>query len=252
MSLMNPAEFANIRASEETFWWYRGMRAILFRLIEPYLRGRTIDNALEAGCGTGYLARLMQTERGWPVVPLDYGWEGLCYARQLGATRPVQGDIRALPFAAEQFDFTLSLDVLVHMPPGEENSAARELVRVTRTGGLVVVRVSAFDMLRGRHAEFVGERQRFRRRRLMRLFAASRIRILRCTYANALLLPVSLFKIRVWEPLLRQPAASGVIPVAGWLDRLLYAPLSAEARWIGAGHNFPVGQSLILIGEKMA
>jgi SAM-dependent methyltransferase len=252
MSLMNPAEFANIRASEETFWWYRGMRAILFRLLAPYLQGRTIHSALEAGCGTGYLSRLLQQDRGWPVVPLDYGWEGLCYARQLGVSRLVQGDIRALPFAADRFDFTLSLDVLVHMPPGEEHSAARELARVTRPNGLVAVRVSALDILRGRHAEFVGERQRFQRRRLMGLFAAAGIRVLRCTYANALLLPVSFLKIRICEPLLRQPPASGVIPVAAWLDRLLYAPLAAEARWIGAGRNFAAGQSLLLIGEKMA
>ena len=34
-------------------------------------------------------------------------------------------------------------------------------------------------------------------------------------------------------------------------DRLRYAPLAAEAAWLGAGHSFPAGQSLVLIGEKM-
>ena len=38
MSGMNPAEFANIRQSEEHFWWYRGMRAILFRMLAPLPR----------------------------------------------------------------------------------------------------------------------------------------------------------------------------------------------------------------------
>ncbi len=52
-ALMNPAEFANIRQCEEHFWWYRGMRAILFRMLQPHLAGRQIDRALEAGCGTG-------------------------------------------------------------------------------------------------------------------------------------------------------------------------------------------------------
>ena len=50
---MNPAEFANIRQSEEDFWWYRGMREILFRTLGPYLAGRTIGHALEAGFGNG-------------------------------------------------------------------------------------------------------------------------------------------------------------------------------------------------------
>jgi SAM-dependent methyltransferase len=249
---MNPAEFDNIRASEEQFWWYRGMRAILFRLMEPYLTGRPIGRALEAGCGTGYLSQMLERERGWPMVALDYGWEGLCHARELGAERVVRGDVRGLPFGDAQFDLTLSLDVLVHMAPGEEHAAAREMARVTRLGGLVVVRAAAFEILRSRHAEYVGERQRYTRRRLQGLFTGAGIRVLRCTYANTLLAPVALVKFRVWEPLMRTPVESGVGRVAPWLDRLLYAPLAMEAGWIGGGHNLPVGQSVLLVGERMA
>jgi hypothetical protein len=43
-----------------------------------------------------------------------------------------------------------------------------------------------------------------------------------------------------------------VEPVADWLDRLLYLPLGLEAAWVGGGHNFPSGQSLLLVGEKIA
>jgi hypothetical protein len=83
------------------------------------------------------------------------------------------------------------------------------------------------------------------------LFRQCGIRVLRATYANALLLPLALFKFRVWEPLLRRPAASGIAPVPAWLDMLLYKALAAEASWVGAGRNFPLGQSLIVIGEKL-
>ncbi|MEO8595226.1 MAG: class I SAM-dependent methyltransferase [Candidatus Solibacter sp.] len=251
MSGMNPAEFANIRQSEEHFWWYRGMRRILFRMLEPYLSGRTIAAALEAGCGTGYFSQLMQRERHWPIVPLDYSLEGLHHARELGVRDPVQGDIRALPFPDGAFDLLLSLDVIVHLARGEEHVAAREFARVVKPGGLVVVRTSALDLLRSRHGQFAHERQRFTRRRLMGLFAGAGVRVLRCSYANSLLMPVALAKFRLWEPFLRTPAASGVQPVSPCLDRLLHAPLAAEAAWLAAGYNLPVGQSLILIGEKM-
>jgi SAM-dependent methyltransferase len=248
---MNPAEFVNIRRSEEDFWWYRGMREILFRMLEPHLAGRRIGRALEAGCGTGYLSHLLQRERGWPIVPLDFSGDGLGYARQLGVANPVQGDIRSLPFGDGAFDLVMSVDVLTHLPRGDELLAARELARVARRGGLVVVRTSALDMLRSRHAEFVHERQRFTRRQFMGLFAGAGIRVLRCTYSNSLLMPIALLKFRLWEPLLRKPVESGVQPVAPWLDRLLYAPLALEAAWLGAGHSLPTGQSLVLIGEKM-
>jgi hypothetical protein len=78
------------------------------------------------------------------------------------------------------------------------------------------------------------------------------IRLLRCTYANSLLTPLAMARFRLWEPLLRKPLASGVEPVAGWLDRLLYLPLAIEARWLAWGFTLPLGQSLILIGEKPA
>ncbi len=248
---MNPAEFANIARVEQDLWWYRGMRKILFRALDPWLAGRKIQRALEVGCGTGYLSRLLQKERGWPLTAADYSRDGLAYARRMGVLRPVQADVRALPFASGAFDIVLAIDMLAHLPRGEEQEGARELARVLKPGGLLVVRASAFESLRSRHSEFVQERQRFTRKRLNALFSGAGFRILRSTYANSLLVPVAVAKFRIWEPLTHAPAQSGVQPVAPWLDRLLHAPLALEAGWIGAGHNLPVGQSLVWIGEKL-
>jgi SAM-dependent methyltransferase len=248
---MNPVEFANIANCERDFWWYRGMRKILFRLLDRHLAGRTIGRALEAGCGTGYLSWLLQKERHCPLVPMDISPHGLRYAREMGVERAVQGDTTNIPFSGGAFDLLLSLDVLAHLPRGMESAAAREMARVLAPGGLLVVRTAALDILRSRHSEFAYERQRFTRRRLRELFESAGFRVLRCTYANSLLMPVALAKFRVWEPLQRGPSSTGLAPVAPWLDRLLYAPLAMETAWIGAGGNFPAGQSLLLVGEKM-
>jgi SAM-dependent methyltransferase len=249
---MNPAEFANIAKCEKDFWWYRGMRAILDRMLEPFLAGRRIGRALEAGCGTGYASLLMQAERGWPVVPVDISAEGLRYARAMGVRRLAQADISALPFADGTFDLVVSLDVLPHLPRGAEGRAIGEFGRVLAPGGLLIVRTAALDILRSRHSQFAGERQRFTRDRLAEAVERAGVRVRRATYANALLLPVAFTKFRIVEPLLRRPAASGVEPVAPWLDALLYRALAAEAAWIGAGRDFAAGQSLVVIGEKAA
>ena len=248
---MNPAEFANIARCEREFWWYRGMRKIFFRLLDQYLAGRTVRRALEAGCGTGYLSSLMQTKHRWPLIPMDIAADGLHYARQMGVDRPVQGDTTSLPFASEIFDVVLSMDVMTHLPPGLEVDAARELTRVLAPGGLLLLRTSALDILRSHHSEFAQERQRFTRGRLVKLFEGAGLRILRCTYANSLLMPVALAKFRIWEPLTGRPASTGLELVSPWLDRLLYAPLAMESGWIGSGLNLPVGQSLLLVAEKV-
>ena len=247
---MNPAEFANIAQTENDLWWYRGMRQILFSALDPLLAGRPSGRALEVGCGTGYLSRLLQRERGWHLVPSDYSRKGLAYAHSMGVERLVQADIRSLPFPSNSFDTILAIDMLAHIPRGEEHQAARELARAMAPGGLLVVRASAFDFLFSRHSQFVLERQRFTRARLKALFAGAGLRMLRCTYANSLLVPVAALKFRVWEPLRRMPPGSGVAPVAPWLNRLLLLPLTLESKWIGAGGNLPIGQSLLWIGEK--
>jgi len=248
---MNPEEFENIARCERDFWWCRGMRSVFLGLLDRHLAGRKVSRALEAGCGTGYLSSMLQSERRWPIVPLDISAEGLRYARRMGVERVVQGDTIALPFPSKTFDLVLSADVLAHLPPGGERGAASELARVLAPGGLLALRTSALDILRSRHSEFAMEQQRFTRRRLTGLFQSAGLRVRRCTYANSLLLPVALAKFRLWEPLLRQPPSTGLDPVAPWLDRLLYAPLALESAWIGAGRGFPAGQSLLLIGEKM-
>lgn len=249
---MNPAEFANIAKSEQEFWWYRGMRRILFGLLDQFMAGRKVRRVLEAGCGTGYFAQVCGARYGWPIYPADLAREGLDYARQMGIERLAQADLRALPYPAGAFDVVISLDVIVHLQKGEEYGALRELARVLAPKGLLVLRVSALEMLRSRHAEFVGERQRFTRSRLVAAVERHGIKVRRCTYANSLLLPVALARFRLWEPLTRQRPSSGVEPVAKWLDWLLYIPLALEARWLAWGFGLPLGQSLVLIGEKTA
>jgi SAM-dependent methyltransferase len=246
---VNPAEFDNIARAERDFWWYRGMSEILFRLLD---RSRLQKDAsvLEAGCGTGYISRLLGERYGWKMTPLDLGRPGLVYARGYGLNRLVQADITALPFAAGAFDALVSLDVLVHLPRGGESAAFAEFARVLKPQGLLAVRVSALEALRSRHADFVGEQQRFTRSQLIRGVEAGGFRVERVTYLNSLLLPISLFKFRVWEPLTGAPAASGVGAVPGWLDRLLYSALRMEAAWVGRGGGFPVGQSLLLVGRR--
>jgi SAM-dependent methyltransferase len=248
--MMNPAEFANIAKSEHDFWWYRGMRQILFRVLDPWARERKVRRALEAGCGTGFMAKVLEERYNWAMVPVDLGWEGLEFGRRMGVGRMCQANICDLPFPAAAFDAVVSLDVIVHLPGGEEDQPMDEFARVLAPGGLMVIRAAALDILRSRHSEFAHERQRFTRRRLVALAERHGIRVLRSTYANALLAPVALAKFRIWEPLVNAPPASGVKPVAGWLDRLLYAPLAAESALLGAGVNFPIGQSVLLVGEK--
>ena len=249
---MNPAELANIAENERDHWWYRGMREILHAMLSRHLAGKRISLALEAGCGTGYTADWVQRRYGWKVVPVDIESTALRYMRNVKSLDSAQADVRLLPFRDTSFDIVLSFDVLVHLSPGDERKCLAEFFRVTAPGGLLVLRAAAFDALRSRHSEFIEEKQRFTRGALTRAVVEHGFRVLECSYANSLLLPVALAKFRIWEPLLRKPPASGVEEFPGWLNKLLYAVLGMEAKWIRWGQSIPLGQSLMLIAEKPA
>jgi SAM-dependent methyltransferase len=247
---MNPAEFANLAAAEQRMWWFRGMREILRAIVSRELPPG-IRDVLDAGCGTGANAEWMAHAFGWRVMGLDFAAEGLRYAHSRPALAGlVRGDIRAMPLREASLDLIMCLDVFAHLDPGEERLALEELARCLRPGGWLLLRAAAFRWLRSRHSEFVGEKQRFTLAGLRRATAEAGLELRFSTYANSLLVPVAAVKFRLWEPLLRAPAASGVRLGPAWLEALLGAVLRLEAWWIARGGRFPWGQSVILLARK--
>jgi SAM-dependent methyltransferase len=59
------------------------------------------------------------------------------------AVRLVQGELERLPFAAQAFDTTISIDAFAHYPDWAAN--LDELVRVTRSGGRIIVDIGSRD-----------------------------------------------------------------------------------------------------------
>lgn len=249
---MNPAEFSNIAATEETFWWFRGMNRMLWDFLTEYRVAFQGKPALELGCGTGWVSsEFLKHFPGCPLTSMDLASEGLRYAQRRGLTRLAQGDIRQLPFADASFHLAITLDVIVHLERGEERRAFAEFARVLEPGGILLMRAAAFSWLRSRHSVFVDERQRIQKSVVLTQLQDCGFEPLRSTYANTLLLPVSLLKSRVWEPMTNAEPASGLTPMPPVLNRLFETCLMAEAAWLRGGHSFPVGQSLWVLARKV-
>lgn len=100
-------------------------------VVERYGAGKDV---LECGCGTGLLlerfGRFARSARG---VDLSPGM--LAKARERGLD-VVEGSVTDLPYEDDQFDVTCSFKVLAHVP--EVGRALAEMVRVTRSGGVVL------------------------------------------------------------------------------------------------------------------
>jgi len=79
--------------------------------------------------------------------------------------------VHDLPFLADSFDVVLSLDVLSHAGV-DDALALREVYRVLRTGGQLILNVAAFDFLKGAHDCAVNVNRRYQQRQLRTLLVA--------------------------------------------------------------------------------
>jgi ubiquinone/menaquinone biosynthesis C-methylase UbiE len=89
---------------------------------------------LDAGCGPGGTTLAMAGERG---VGLDISREQLSLADVPGEL--VQGDMTALPFAANSFDAVSAMYSLIHVPLDDHQATISEFSRVLRPGGALLV-----------------------------------------------------------------------------------------------------------------
>src|SRR6201993_3440646 len=124
-----------------------GERAAWDRIFDLVLMGRGPLDALDAGCGTGFLSFELAA-RGHRVTGVDFSPAMLAEARRKAAQQnfPVrfeEADAEQLPFASGSFDLAISRHVLWTLPHPE--AAIDEWVRVLRPGGRLAVIDSQSD-----------------------------------------------------------------------------------------------------------
>ncbi len=245
---MDPTEYRTIYTVEDRHWWYVGMRRITLALLDEYYGDRADLRILDAGSGTGaamgYLARYGR------VTGIDFSPLALSFCRERALSRLSQASVTALPFAVASFDLVTSFDVLYHRAVGDYRHALHEFQRVLRPGGRVLLRLPAYDRLRGRHDIVIHTARRFSAPELGASLHEAGFAVERLTYANTILFPLAVAK-RLLEPLMPSgaPGQSDVAPNPPWLDEALAALLGAEARWLRR-RDLPFGLTVVALARK--
>jgi SAM-dependent methyltransferase len=100
---------------------------------------------LDVGCGTGrWVRRLGQRELS--VVGIDQSLLMLRLAQERGTLSPLfAGQVQNLPFHDESFDCVSGITVVQHILPSQQGHALREMIRVLRPGGYLIL----FELIRG-------------------------------------------------------------------------------------------------------
>jgi SAM-dependent methyltransferase len=243
---VNVEEYGRMYEAEETQWWYAGMRAISLSLLGSVWTdgGAEARRILDAGCGTGN--NLVHFRRWGRTVGVDLSLEALRFCRTRGVAA-ARGSLLSLPFPKESFDAVLSFDVLYHRWVEDDRAAVRELARVMRPGGLLLLRVPALKMLWGAHDEAVHSRHRYTTGEVRRLLEGEGLEIVRLSYANTLLFPVIAARRTLDRLLHRHGSDVGFLPPPmEWTFRNL---LGLEARLVRR-LSLPVGASVFALARR--
>jgi ubiquinone/menaquinone biosynthesis C-methylase UbiE len=108
------------------------------------------QRVLDVGCGRGEIV-FQAADRGADAVGIDFSRAALTMAEatrrehdeELRArTRFLEGDATRLPFEPAEFDRVFLLDVVEHLAPAELDATLREIRRVLRPSGRLVVHTS--------------------------------------------------------------------------------------------------------------
>jgi ubiquinone/menaquinone biosynthesis C-methylase UbiE len=235
--------------AERVHFWFRGFR----RFIEPLVAGATTRGArpeiLDCGCGTGH--NLQMLRKHGRAYGIDLTWAGLQYARGQGERQVARASAAQLPFPDARFDLVTSFDVLYALPDQVEGDAIREMFRVLKPGGTLIVNVAALEALRGNHSILSGEVRRYSRPDLRRRLEAAGFHVTHSTYTNLSILPM-VAAVRLQQRFSGHVESQEEITVPpAPINALLSGLLAIEAAALRVV-NMPVGSSLVAVARKPA
>ncbi|WP_404421811.1 class I SAM-dependent methyltransferase [Nibricoccus sp. IMCC34717] len=244
---MNSLEYTRLAAAEDEMWYFRALHAHLLKGVEGVLGEAGQLRLLDAGCGTGgFLRRLARQRPLWEAQGVDRSGEACALARARGAAPITEATLEALPFADNFFDAVVSADVFYQVE--EPAVALRELRRVLRPGGALVLTAPAYPWLWSYHDEAVGGRRRFTRRALRELLAENGFNVVRLTHWNALTFPAIVWKRKVSRS---ENADTGDVALGPrWLEAILRSVMALERAVLRLGVNWPWGANLVVTGER--
>lgn len=244
--IMEISEYQHIYKNEGTHFYYLATHKLVLTLIQNNLNN--IDkklNILDAGCGAGLLAKHL--ERFGDVVGVDVNPQAIYFSSKR-KIKVVKASINKLPFKKNEFDIITSVDVIYHDQVNDKE-ALKELYRVLKPGGLLIIRVPAYKWLIRSSDKQVHTRERYNHKMFNDRLIRARFKVAKISYVQTLLLLFAVIQktleiiFRVKEP------SSSIKKINPFFNNLILLLLLAEVKLVQF-INFPFGLGLVAVARK--
>lgn len=232
---------------EDKHWWFVGMRDIFYRAITNIYKKDANLMILDVGCGTGIVMK--DLERFGRVVGIDLEDTALKFCQKRNIGKLCLGSGVSLPFKDAAFDLVTAFSVVEHVQ--DDASFIKELSRVCKNSGRVILSTSAFNFLWSEHDIINEHKRRYTKNSLKEMFYRQRLAIEKVTYTNFILFPLILPAIILKSllKLFRGSVIKAYYTTPVLINQLLIFILKAESLILNR-FNFPYGVSLLCVGRK--
>src|SRR3990167_3919151 len=241
---MQTHEYQNIFKNEGTHFYYLSTHRLILHLIRKATKKRNLK-ILDAGCGTGLFTKKLN--KFGDVFGVDIHPEAIKLAKQRNI-KVKKASINKLPFKSSTFDLITTIDVLYHRSVNDRK-AIQEFYRILKPGGILIIRVAAFNWLITSHDRVVHTRKRFTKNQLQELLTKNKFELNKISYVNFSLLffvLITRFLEKIFPP---RSLRSHLLSLPKSLNYLLIQLFSLENSLLDI-LNFPFGVGIIAVCHK--
>jgi len=228
---------------EDKHWWHISKQRIVHKLIEKY---NTKENPkiLDIGCGTG--KNMEELQNLGSIYGLDSSSEALRFCKKRGLNNLILGSAEKTNLKNNYFDIITLLDVLEHT---DDNKTLKEMHRILKKGGLIIITVPAFSWLWSKWDEILHHKKRYTLNTLKEILIANNFNPIKMTYLYSFLI-LPLLIIRKIKQNISKDFYESDFKLSNPLLNFLLNNLSKVEFYIAENFYIPFGTSIIAVAQK--
>jgi|SRR3989344_7789084 len=230
---------------EEVHWWHIAKRKICLALIKKYVKTRSNFKVLDIGCGTG--KNLEEFCKFGKAFGIDTSIDAIRFCREKRGLKNVTlASAQKTGFSYDSFDVVCILDVLEHT---DDKKTLKEIHRILKPGGLLLITVPAFNFLWSRWDEVLHHRRRYTKDSLEKILSFTNFEVVKISYMYSFLV-VPLIVIRFIKSFLFKNHYPSDFKISNKiLNKVMISVSALESNLIFNG-SIPFGTSLVCVAKK--